>query len=76
MARLTYTVTRRPGGWAVEYGDELLCCYRTQEQAIAHARQLGHDGWRDRGTPSEIRVQSPTGLVRTECVYGQSSLPA
>lgn len=74
MATLTYTVKRRPGGWAVEYGDEWLCCYRTQEQAIAHARQLGHNGWRDGGATSEIRVQTPTGLVRTECVYGEAAL--
>ena len=76
MSRLTYTVKRRPGGWSVEYGDQSLCCYRTQEQAIAHARQLGRDGWTDGGTPSEIKVLGVTGLLRTECVYGQEAQTA
>ena len=76
MTRLTYIVKRRPGGWAVEYGDEWLCCYRTQEQAIAHARQLGHNGWRDGGAPSEVQVLGVTGVLRTECVYGKEALPA
>lgn len=76
MTKLTYIVKRRPGGWAVEYDDEWLCCYRTQEQAIAHARQLGHNGWRDGGQPSEIMVQGPTGLTRRECTYGQDAAHA
>ena len=76
MNRLTYTVKRRPGGWAVEFGDERLCCYRSQEQAIAHARQLGHNSWRDGGAPSEIQVLSPTGRLTIECVYGHDAHPA
>ncbi|HTI66429.1 MAG TPA: DUF2188 domain-containing protein [Caulobacteraceae bacterium] len=73
MTRLTYTVKRRPGGWAVQSDDEQLCCYRTQEQAIAHARQLGHNRWREAGQPCEIQVQGATGLTRTECVYGHEA---
>jgi hypothetical protein len=76
MRRETYTVKRRPGGWSVENGEQSLCCYRTQEQAIAHARQLGHDGWRDGGMPAEVRVLGVTGLWRLECVYGQETHPA
>lgn len=76
MTRLTYIVKRRPGGWAVEYDDEWLCCYRTQEQAIAYARLLGHNGWHDGGIPCEIQVLSTTGLLRTEYVYGQERQPA
>jgi hypothetical protein len=76
MTLITYTVKRRPGGWAVEYGDEWLCCYRTQEQAIAHARQLGHNGWHDGGAPSENLVETDTGRTRSEYVYGEASLTA
>ena len=76
MARLTYTIKRRPGGWAVEYGDDWLCCYRTQEQAIVHARLLGHNGWRDGGAPSEIQVLGVTGVLRTEWVYGKDAQQA
>ena len=76
MNRLTYTVRRRPGGWAVENGEEWLCFYRAQEQAIAHARQLGHDGWHEGGAASEILVESPTGRVTTEYVYGETVLSA
>jgi hypothetical protein len=73
MTRTTYTVKRRPGGWAVEYGDEWLCCYKSQEQAIAHARQLGHNEWRGSGRPCEIQVQAATGVTRIECVYGSEA---
>lgn len=76
MTPVTYTVKRRPGGWAVEFGDEWLCCYRTQQQAIAFARQLGHNGWHDGGAPAEIQVLSPTGRLTIECVYGQDARSA
>ena len=70
MSRLIYNVVRHPGGWAVEYDDQKLCCYRTQEQAIAHARQLGRDGWHVEGRPCQIQVRSITGLLRTEATFG------
>lgn len=70
MTRHTYTVMRRPGGWAVETGEQMLCCFRTQEQAIAQARELGREGWREHGEPAEVQVLGVTGLVRVEATYG------
>ncbi len=70
MSRLIYKVVRRPGGWAVEYDDQTLCCYRSQEQAIAEARLLGRSGWEQGGRPSRVQVHSTTGLVRTEATFG------
>lgn len=75
MTRQIYTVTRRPGGWAVESDEQILCCFRSQEQAIAEARSLGRADWRERGSPSEILVLDVTGLRRTEAVYGLEHLP-
>jgi hypothetical protein len=75
MTRHTYTVTRRPGGWAVETDDQMLCCFRTLEQAIAQARELGRAGWREHGEPAEVQVLGVTGLIRTEVVYGLEHLP-
>ena len=66
MTYLTYFVVRQPGGWAVKYDGTVLCCYRTQEQAIAQARLLG----RDLGKDCDIQVQEPlSGRFRTEAVY-------
>jgi hypothetical protein len=72
MAHLNYFVVRRPGGWAVEYDETTLCCYRTQEQAVAQARLIG----RERGLPCEVKVQEPiTGRFRTEaCFNAQPAL--
>ena len=70
MTRLTYNVVRRPGGWAVEYDSTVLCCFRTFEQAVAQARQLGRDGWEGRGHPSLIQVETPHGVIRTEATFG------
>ena len=67
MAHLTYFVVRRPGGWAVEYDETVLCCFRTHEQAVAQARLIG----RERGMPCDIKVEEPfTGRFRTEVTYG------
>jgi hypothetical protein len=68
---LTYNVVRRPGGWAVEYDSAVVCCYRTLEQAIAQARQLGRDGWETRGYPSLVQVETIHGAIRTEVAFGQ-----
>jgi hypothetical protein len=66
MTHPTYFVVRRSGGWAVQYDDIELCCYRTQEQAVAQARLIG----REHGQ-AEIRVQEPvTGRFRIEATYG------
>ncbi len=66
MIQMTYFVVRQPGGWAVRYDDNVLCCYRTQEQAVAQARLLG----RERGVTCDVQVQEPvTGRFRTEAVY-------
>jgi hypothetical protein len=66
MAQTTYYVVRQPGGWAVEYDDTVLCCYRTMEQAVAQARLIG----RERGVPCEVKVQEPaTGRFRTEACF-------
>jgi hypothetical protein len=66
MSHPTYFVVRRAGGWAVQYDETELCCYRTQEQAIAQARLIG----RERGQ-AEIRVQEPvSGRFRIEAMYG------
>lgn len=66
MARTTYYVIRQPGGWAVEYDDKVLCCFRSQEQAIAQARLVG----RERNEACEVKVQEPaTGRFRTEASY-------
>jgi hypothetical protein len=70
MTRQTYHVVRRPGGWAVEYDSKVLCCYRSLEQAVAQARELGREDWRAAGRPSEIQVQSVTGRFRVEAIYG------
>jgi hypothetical protein len=70
MSRLTYNVVRRPGGWAVEYDANILCCYRTLEQAVAQARQLGRDGWEGDGRPSLVQVETPHGAIRTEIAFG------
>ena len=70
MSRLTYHVVRRPGGWAVEYEAVILCCYRTFEQAVAQARQLGRDGWEGKGRPSQVKVETPHGAIRTEITFG------
>jgi hypothetical protein len=71
MAHVTYYyVVRQPGGWAVEYDDKVLCCFRSQEQAVAQARLIG----RERNEACEIKVQeATTGRFRTEASYG---LPA
>jgi hypothetical protein len=70
MAHLTYYVRRQPGGWAVEYDNSVLCCFRTQEQAVAQARLLG----RDRGEACEVKVQEiTTGRFRTEATFGVPS---
>lgn len=66
---LVYDVVRRSGGWAVANGEQTLCCYRSQEQAIAQARLLGHEAF-DRGVTSHIRVQTLLGVFRTEYSYG------
>ena len=66
---LVYDVVRHTGGWAVAQGETKLCSYRSQEQAIAHARLLGHDAY-DRGETCAIRVQTHGGDFRTECTYG------
>jgi hypothetical protein len=67
MAHLTYYVVRQPGGWAVKYDSQVLCCFRTQEQAIAQARLLG----RERGEACDIQVQElTTGRFRTEVTFG------
>jgi hypothetical protein len=70
MVQLTYKVVRRPGGWAVEYDDQVMCCFKSQEQAIAEARLLGRTHWEQGGQPSQVQVQSITGLVRTEATFG------
>ena len=67
MAHQTYYVVRQTGGWAVEYEDTILCCYRTQEQAIAQARLLG----REHADSCEVQVQEiTTGKFRTEATFG------
>jgi len=66
MSHPTYYVVRRSGGWAVQYDDVELCCYRTHEQAVAQARLIG----RERGQ-AEIRVQDPaSGRFRVEATFG------
>jgi hypothetical protein len=66
MDHANYYVVRQPGGWAVEYDDKVLCCFRTQEQAVAQARLLG----RERGVACDILVQEiSTGRFRTEVSY-------
>lgn len=70
MSQVSYYVVRQPGGWAVEYDARVLCCYRTQEQAIAQARLLG----RERGEACDIMVQEvATGRFRTEASYGDAT---
>lgn len=65
----TFYVIRQPGGWAVEYDDKVLCCFRSQEQAVAEARLIG----RERHEACEIKVQEPTtGRFRIEASYGAS----
>ena len=66
---LVYDVVRRTGGWAVAQGELTLCSYRSQEQAIAQARLLGHDAF-DQGATSHIRVQTLLGAFRIEYSYG------
>jgi hypothetical protein len=74
MTRLTYNVVRRPGGWAVESETGSHCCYRTFEQAVAQARQLGRDGWEADGHPSLVRVETVHGAIRTEVSFPQEGL--
>jgi hypothetical protein len=69
-SRLIYNVVRRPGGWAVEFDGQSLCCYRRQVEAVARARQLGREGWCAGGAPSEILVEVATGRLHTEVVFG------
>ncbi len=69
---LIYDVVRQSGGWAVAHREQTLCCYRSQEEAIAKARLLGHDAF-DRGATSHIRVQTLLGVFRTEHSYGAPS---
>ena len=72
MARVTYYVVRQPGGWAVEYDDKVLCCFRTQEQAIAQARLIG----RERKESCDVMVQEiATGRFRTEATYEHVDTP-
>jgi hypothetical protein len=66
---LVYDVVRQSGGWAVAQGEQTICCYRSQEEAIAQARLLGHDAF-DRGATSHIRVQTLLGDFRMEYSYG------
>lgn len=71
MAETTYYVVRQPGGWAVEYDDKVLCCFRNQEEAIARARLIG----RERKESCEIKVQEvSTGRFRTEASYGAATV--
>ena len=74
MTRLTYKVVRSPGGWAVEYDGRMVCCFKSQEQAIAEARLLGRTHWEEGGQPSRVQVHSTTGLVRTEATFGHERL--
>lgn len=67
---LVYNVVRRPGGWVVEFDGQSLCCYRHFEEAVARARQLGREDWRESGRPSEIVVESVTGQLRQEAAFG------
>jgi hypothetical protein len=67
--RLTYSVVRRPGGWAVVSDAVALCCYRNLEEAVARARQLGRDDWEAQGHPTEVQVETVYGQVRTEIVF-------
>jgi hypothetical protein len=48
-----------------------MCCFKSQEQAIAEARLLGRTHWEQGGQPSRVQVHSITGLVRTEATFGQ-----
>ena len=74
MAQLTFKVVRHPGGWAVEFDDRILCCYRSQEQAIAQARLIGRDRWEDDGSHARVEVESVTGGRRIEVTFGAALL--
>jgi len=71
MARtLVYNVVRRPGGWVVEFDGQSLCSYRRFEEAVARARHLGREDWRESGRPCEIVVESVTGQLHQEAAFG------